>query len=202
MRSFAFAALSLAVAAFAAPIVNVDAEVAADLDLVLRDDLVSLPAIIDQVMSQLAPVTGALSSIVAANATQEVIQPLTDEITSILTGAVSQISNLAGQPVSDILATADGVLDATGVAQLLAPVFTTVSGAAQNVLNLVENGPVGDIVVPLLNDALAALDPVLTTVAPLVNGLLAALAPILGPVVNTLNGLGLGPVVQLLGSIL
>ncbi|KAK7055894.1 hypothetical protein R3P38DRAFT_3253854 [Favolaschia claudopus] len=200
MRSFAFATLSLAVAAFAAPIVNVDAEVAAD--LVLRDDLVPLPAIIDQVMSQLAPVTGALSSIVAANATQEVIQPLTDEITSILTGAVSQISNLAGQPVSDILATADGVLDATGVAQILAPVFTTVSGAAQNVLNLVENGPVGDIVVPLLNDALAALDPVLTTVAPLVNGLLAALAPILGPVVNTLNGLGLGPVVQLLGSIL
>jgi hypothetical protein len=37
---------------------------------------------------------------------------------------VAQISALAGAPLSTILSTADGVIDATGAAQLLAPVLT------------------------------------------------------------------------------
>ncbi|KAF8156282.1 hypothetical protein K438DRAFT_1986868 [Mycena galopus ATCC 62051] len=165
-------------------------------------DVVPLPAILAQLTSQLTPVTSALSSIVSANATQAVVGPLTGQIQSILTGSVSQISALAGSPLSTILSTADGVISTTDAANLLAPVLTMVYGAAQDVLNVVESGPASDAIVPLLNDAIVALDPVLTTAAPLVNGLFAALAPIVGPVVNTANGLGLGPVVSLLGSLI
>ncbi|KAK7055891.1 hypothetical protein R3P38DRAFT_3253852 [Favolaschia claudopus] len=221
MRSFAVA-VTLATAAFAAPAAVsrdllggllgtvggvVNAAVGTIEGTVVNtvatvNGVVPLPTIINQVMSDLGPVTAALSSIVEANATQAVIQPLTEELTAVLTSAVSQLSDLAGKPLAEVLATADGVIDATGAAQLLAPVFTTVYGATQQVLSLVESGPLAADLVPLLNGALGALDPVLTTVAPVVNGLFVALAPLVGPVVNTLNGVGLGPVVQLLGSIL
>ncbi|KAJ7616869.1 hypothetical protein DFH06DRAFT_707581 [Mycena polygramma] len=163
-----------------------------------KRDLVPLPAIITQLTSQLGPLTSALSSIDASNATTDVVGPITDQIKDALSGAVGQVSALAGSPVSTILSTADGVISATDAAQLLAPVFTTVFSATQQVLNVVGASPVA----PLVNDVIGALDPLLSTAAPLVNGLTAALAPILGPVVNTLDGLGLGPVVGLLGSLI
>ncbi|KAJ6489078.1 hypothetical protein C8R45DRAFT_251716 [Mycena sanguinolenta] len=169
---------------------------------VVRADPTPLPAIFNQLVSDLTPVTAALSSIVSSNATAAIVGPLTGEITSILTGAVGEISQLAGAPLSTILSTADGVISATDAANLLAPALTLVYGAAQDVLNVVDSSPAAAVIVPLLNDVIGALDPVLSTAAPLVDGLFAALAPIVGPVVNTLNGLGLGPVVSLLGSII
>ncbi|KAJ7802467.1 hypothetical protein B0H14DRAFT_3488425 [Mycena olivaceomarginata] len=165
-------------------------------------DLLPLPAIFQSLLSELTPVAAELSSIVSSNATAEVVGPLTGEIQSILTGGVAQISALAGAPLSTILSTADGVIDATGAAQLLAPVLTIVFSATQDVLNVVDNSPAAAVITPLLNEAIGALNPVLSTAAPLVNGLFAALGPLIGPLVNTLDGLGLAPVVGLLGSII
>ncbi|KAJ6578035.1 hypothetical protein B0H19DRAFT_1371045 [Mycena capillaripes] len=167
-----------------------------------KRDLVPLPAIFTQLVADLTPVAAALSSIDASNATAEVVTPLTNEIQSIIVGAVGQVSALAGSPVSTILSTADGVISVTEAAQLLAPALTIVYGAVQDVLNVVGSGPTGEIIQPLLNEATGALAPLLTAVAPLVNGLFAALGPLVGPLVNTLDGLGLGPVVGLLGSII
>ncbi|KAF7375605.1 hypothetical protein MSAN_00449100 [Mycena sanguinolenta] len=169
---------------------------------VVRADPTPLPAIFTQMVSDLTPVTSALSSIDSSNATEAVVGPLTNQVTTILTGAVSEISALAGSPLSTILSTADGVISVTDAANLLAPVLTMVYGAAQDVLNVVDSSPAASVITPLLNEAIGALDPVLSTAAPLVDGLFAALAPIVGPVVNTLNGLGLGPVVSLLGSLI
>jgi hypothetical protein len=105
-------------------------------------DLLPLPAVFQSLLSELTPVAAELckgsyfiypphhlltsdpASIVSSNATAEVVGPLTGEIQSILTGGVAQISTLAGAPLSTILSTADGVIDATGAAQLLAPVLT------------------------------------------------------------------------------
>ncbi|KAJ7788230.1 hypothetical protein B0H14DRAFT_3504477 [Mycena olivaceomarginata] len=126
-------------------------------------DLLPLPAVFQSLLSELTPVAAELSSI------------------SILTGGVAQISALAGAPLSTILSTADGVIDATGAAQLLAPVLTIVFTATQDVLNVVDNSPAAAVITPLLNEAIGALNPVLSTAAPLVNGLFAALGPLLGP---------------------
>ncbi|KAJ7239411.1 hypothetical protein B0H12DRAFT_81364 [Mycena haematopus] len=187
----ALAAVALAALTTAAPVA-----------LGRSSDLVPLPAILTQVVSELTPVTAALSSIVSSNATEAVVGPLTDEIQSILISAVSQISALSGAPLSTILSTADGVISTTDAANLLAPVLTMVYGAVQDVLNVVDSEPVSSVIAPLLNEAIGALEPVLITAAPLVNGLFAALGPIVGPVVNTLSGLGLGPVVSLLGTLI
>ncbi|KAJ6577605.1 hypothetical protein B0H19DRAFT_1370756 [Mycena capillaripes] len=167
-----------------------------------KRDLVPLPAILSQLVADLTPVAAVLSSMDASNATAEVVTPITDELQSIITGAVSQVSALAGSPVSTILSTADGVISVTDAAQLLAPALTIVYGAVQDVLNVVGSGPAADVIQPLLNEVTGALAPLLTTIAPLVNGLIAALAPLLGPLVNTLDSLGLGPVVGLVGSII
>ncbi|KAJ6464777.1 hypothetical protein C8R47DRAFT_1201744 [Mycena vitilis] len=160
-------------------------------------DMVPLPAIITQLVGQLGPLTDALSSIDASNATTDVVGPIANQIQGVITGAVGQVSALAGCPVSTILATADGVISATDVAQLLAPVFTTVFDATEEVLKIVGSSPVA----PLINDVLCALDPLLSATAPLVNGLIQALGPILGPAVKTLDAAGLGPVVGLIGTL-
>ncbi|KAJ7622716.1 hypothetical protein DFH06DRAFT_1143055 [Mycena polygramma] len=163
-------------------------------------DMVPLPAIITQLVGQLGPLTDALfneASIDASNATTDVVGPIATQIQGVITGAVGQVSALAGCPVSTILATADGVISATDVAQLLAPVFTTVFDATEEVLKIVGSSPVA----PLINDILCALDPLLSATAPLVNGLMQALGPILGPAVKTLDAAGLGPVVGLIGTL-
>ncbi|KAJ7820794.1 hypothetical protein B0H13DRAFT_2377706 [Mycena leptocephala] len=167
-----------------------------------KRDLVPLPAIFTQLLADVTPIAAALSSITASNATADVVGPLTGQLQSVLTGAVSQASALAGSPVSTILSTADGVISVTDAAQLIAPVLTVVYGGIQDVLNVVGSGPAAEVIQPLLNEASGALAPLLTTVAPLVNGLFAALAPILAPVVGTLDSLGLAPLVGLAGSII
>ncbi|KAF7335474.1 hypothetical protein MVEN_02200900 [Mycena venus] len=121
---------------------------AAPVDLGSASNLVPLPAIFNQLVSDLTPVTAALSSIVASNATEAVVGPITGEITSIFNGAVGQITALAGAPLSTVLSTADGVISATDAAQLLAPALTMVYGAAQDVLNVVDSGPAAAIVTP------------------------------------------------------
>ncbi|KAJ7183605.1 hypothetical protein C8R46DRAFT_1067435 [Mycena filopes] len=167
---------------------------------VARDLPVALPAILTDLVNQLSPVTSLLASIDATNATAEVVGPITDQITAILTPAIGQVTALAGSPLSTVLATADGVISVSDAAQLLAPVLTIVYGATQQVLNAA--GPAAAVVQPLLDEATAALNPLLVALAPLVNGLLAATAPIVGPVVGELDNLGLGPVVGILNSIL
>ncbi|KAJ7062746.1 hypothetical protein C8F01DRAFT_1135100 [Mycena amicta] len=186
----AISTLALAVLSSAAPV-----------DVASRQ-LSSLPDILTGLLSELGPVTGLLSSITSANATADVVGPLTSQVSSIVNGAVSQVSALAGQPVDTILSTADGVIDATGVAQLLAPVLSTTFGALNDVLGVANDAGVASAIQPLLNEAGAALGPLLTTAAPLVNGLLAAAAPLLSPVLGIANDLGLGPVFNLVEGIL
>ncbi|KAJ6555161.1 hypothetical protein DFH09DRAFT_1318350 [Mycena vulgaris] len=167
-----------------------------------KRELVALPAILTQLVADLTPVTTLLSSIDISNATAEVVTPLTDEIQSIISAAVTEVNALAGSPVSTILATADGVLSVVETGQLLAPVLSIVSAAVGEVLTVVDSTPAGAIIQPLLNDVTGVLGTLLSTAAPLVNGLLDVVVPLVQPVIATLDNLGLGPVVGLLGSIL
>ncbi|KAF7291753.1 hypothetical protein HMN09_01234900 [Mycena chlorophos] len=162
----------------------------------------SLPDILTGLLTQLTPVTGLLSSVTSDNATAAVVGPLTSQVSSILNGAVSQVSNLAGQPTSAILGTADGVLNATGVANLIQPVMSTTLGALNDVLAVANDAGVTSVIQPLLNEAGSSLGPILTTATPLVNGLLAAAAPVLSPLLSTVNDLGLGDVLNVVEGIL
>ncbi|KAF7288600.1 hypothetical protein MIND_01426600 [Mycena indigotica] len=51
--------------------------------------------------------------------------PLLTQVGDIVNPAVAQIAALAGQPVSAILASAGGIVDATGVTKLIQPVLAT-----------------------------------------------------------------------------
>ncbi|KAJ7769178.1 hypothetical protein DFH07DRAFT_938313 [Mycena maculata] len=166
-----------------------------------KRDLVPLPAILSQLASDLAPVTSLLSSINLANATAEVVTPITDELQSILSGVVPEIEALAGNPVSTILSTVDGVLSVADAAQLVATPINLVSGALGNVLAVVENSPAVAIITPLLGDVSGVVGTVLTDISPLVDGLLTAAAPLIEDVVGTLDNLGLGPVIATIGPL-
>ncbi|KAJ7051974.1 hypothetical protein C8F01DRAFT_1172613 [Mycena amicta] len=164
--------------------------------------LSSLPDILTGLLTQLTPVTDLLNSITAANATTEVVGPILSQIGNVVTPAVSQISALAGQPTSMILASAEGLVDAAGVAKLIQPILSTTYGALNSVLAVAQSTGVDALIQPLINEAGGALNPILATAAPLVNGLLAAAGPILSPALGLANDLGLAPVLSLVEGIL
>ncbi|KAF7311934.1 hypothetical protein MIND_00204800 [Mycena indigotica] len=169
---------------------------------VQQRQLASLPDILTGLLADLTPVTDLLNSITASNATTEVVGPLLTQVGDIVNPAVAQIAALAGQPVGTILASAEGVVDATGVATLIQPILATTTGALNSVLAVANAAGAGAALQPLLAEAGSLLNPILATAAPLVNGLLAAAAPVLGPVLKLTNDLGLGPVLQLVEGLL
>ncbi|KAJ7051975.1 hypothetical protein C8F01DRAFT_1172618 [Mycena amicta] len=200
MLSFArLATLSVfAVSALAAP-VSVQKR---DGDLV-SSTLGSIPCIIDHLVGELTPVTDALSAITSTESDLlDTVTPLASHLTYLLDGAVADISALAGQPVNDILAAADGtILSVADVAGIVAPVFATVIDALDSVLAVAQATGALHAVEPVLATVGAALCPLLSTTAPLVDGLLAAAAPLLIPVLGTADTLGLAPVVSLVEGV-
>nr|GAT56898.1 predicted protein [Mycena chlorophos] len=167
----------------------------------------SLPCIIDSLTSQLKPVTDAL---LAINVNVDVnvdlvakITPLTNQLISILGGAVVDISALVGLSTSTILLAADEtVLTVDAVAQLIAPVYITVIDALDSVHGVAVDLNVEAEVEAVLVTVGPALSPILATADPLVGGLLAATAPLLSTVMGTAQTLGLSSVINLVGGIL
>ncbi|CAK5269938.1 unnamed protein product [Mycena citricolor] len=194
---FSISQIALTAAAFAA------FTTAAPIEHFPKRDLIALPAILIQLSVDLAPVTASLSSITSANATAAVVQPIAHQLSTILSGAVSDVSALAGSPLDVVLATTNGVLGATQTAQLVAPVVQMVLGSAQSVLNVAGSTGAVSVIQPILNDALSVVNPLLSTgpLSPIVNGLLVALVPVLTPLTGILNVLGLGSVMRLVNSV-
>jgi len=186
----AFSTLALAAFAAAAPVAGPKRQVA------------TLSDVLTATLAELTPLTSSLSSLTSANATAGVVGPLTQQISTTVNGAVSQVSALASQPIDAVLATADGVLDASDAAQLLAPVINTLIGALNDVLGVAQSAGVTAVIQPLLDDVSTTVAPLLNVVAPLVDGLIAATGPLLSPALATLNDLDLGSVVDLVDSVL
>ncbi|KAJ7490600.1 hypothetical protein FB451DRAFT_1513345 [Mycena latifolia] len=142
-----------------------------------RDLPVALSAILTQLSLDLAPVTApplyAASLVLfyhlADMRFQQVITPLTDEIASIISGALAQVGALAGALLDTVLPTADGIIFVTDAAALLAPVLSTIYGALGDVLAVVNGTPAGPLIQPLINDAFDLLNPLLTVIAPLIS---------------------------------
>ncbi|KAJ7211606.1 hypothetical protein GGX14DRAFT_623147 [Mycena pura] len=206
----AFSTLALAAFAAAAPVAAPKRQ-AATLNDVLTATLAKLTPLTSSLCTRLLPflplfrsslTQSAPASLTSANATAGVVGPLTQQISTIVNGAVSQVSALASQPIDAVLATADGVLDASDAAQLLAPVINTLIGALNDALGVAQLAGVTAVIQPLLDDVSATVAPLLNVVAPLVNGVLAATAPLLSPALATLNDLDLGSVVDLVESVL
>ncbi|KAJ7199006.1 hypothetical protein GGX14DRAFT_573088 [Mycena pura] len=194
MRSFSQIA-ALAVVAFVG--LAAAAPVAAP-----KRQLKSLPTILDELRSNMVPVTDGLNSLTADTATPATLTAFAQQMSDVVSPAVTQISALAGSPVGTILATSDGVLTPTQAAQHLAPVLTAVYGAVNQVSALTSSTGAASTVQPQLNTIAGALDPLLGAVAPLVNGLLAALGPILGPISSTGGGFGFGPALGIVDGVI
>nr|GAT56899.1 predicted protein [Mycena chlorophos] len=169
---------------------------------VQQRQLSTVSDILSGLLSDISPVTDLLNSITASNATSAVLEPILTQLGDVINPAVSALGDLAGQPASTILATADGVLDAAGVASLMSPILSNTYSALDTVLAVANDAGVTFAIQPLLNEAGALLNPLLAATAPLVNGLLAALGPEIAPLLTTIDDLGLGSVLELVESIL
>ncbi|KAJ7191106.1 hypothetical protein GGX14DRAFT_601165 [Mycena pura] len=125
MRSFsqiaALAVVALAALAAAAPVAEP------------KRQLKSLPTIFDELRSNMAPVTDGLNSLTADTATPATLTAFAQQMSDIISPAVTQISALAGSPVGTILATSDGVLTPTQATQRITSFFITVYGATTRV---------------------------------------------------------------------
>ncbi|KAJ7082300.1 CHAT domain-containing protein [Mycena epipterygia] len=149
----------------------------------------------------LKPVCASLSSINIRNATADIFTPLTDEVKSLLSAAASEVSALAGRPMSMILSSkgcecssisseSHGVLSVPDIAQLLTlvlsgasvtethAVFAACKWSLGDVLTAVESTPAADTISPLLCDATTGLATLLSTASPIVDGLLGAVTPL------------------------
>ncbi|KAJ7122218.1 hypothetical protein C8R44DRAFT_876521 [Mycena epipterygia] len=124
--------------------------------------MAGLPTILTKLTADLKSVYDSLSSINIGNATADVVTPLTNEVKSLLSAAVSEVSALACSPLSTILSSkgcecsgtsSHGVLSVPDVVQLLAPVLSLVTGALGDVLAVVDSTPAADIISPLLCNA-------------------------------------------------
>ncbi|KAJ7620993.1 hypothetical protein FB45DRAFT_132469 [Roridomyces roridus] len=162
----------------------------------------TLPSILGDLSSKLGPVTSLLSSINLDNATAEVVTPITDELQSIMQGAVTELTALVGTPVSDILSTAEGAISTSDAAQLLANPLNTVSQAVADLVTAVQGSPAGAIINPLMADVTGVVNQVLAATGPLVPGLLPLVAPLTQGAFGLLDNLGMSPVVGVVAQLL
>ncbi|KAJ6599768.1 hypothetical protein DFH09DRAFT_1503927 [Mycena vulgaris] len=166
-----------------------------------------LPAILSQLLTDLQPVTCALSSINIGNATAEIVTPLTNEVQSILSAAISEVSGLAGGALSGILSTSgcgcsgasSGVLSVPETAKLLAPVLSLVTDALGHVHGVIDSTSASVTIAPLLTTCGGGVSTLLSTISPIVSGLVSAVLPLVSTLTGTLSSLGLN--VSFLGSL-
>ncbi|KAG8221640.1 hypothetical protein J3R82DRAFT_1919 [Butyriboletus roseoflavus] len=151
MRFFAIASVlfTAAVAVFASPVVE-------------RQAPQSVAVVLSGLSDTVTPLANQLLYANAQNATQETLTPIIGDISTALTGAVSSLNLLVGQPTEVIMASVDGttILAASDIATLLSVIVNLIFTAISAVL-LVVDVAIYSIIYALL----AALGQVLFNIA-------------------------------------
>jgi len=155
----------------------------------------SLAVVFSEATSALNPVLGQLTAIKGDAIEVATITPVTNEVTAIIQKAVDATKALQGQPISVIMASANGAVQQISIpdlATIVAGLLSLVLGALASVLKEVSLSGKLDVITPIL----AAVGGLLSVLVSLVVGLvgaqlLPALAPLIQGLIPTINSLGL-----------
>ncbi|KAL0581288.1 hypothetical protein V5O48_000771 [Marasmius crinis-equi] len=215
MRSFSvIATIACAALSYAAPLINVDADVNAkpiakvDASVNVRHDK-GVPDVIQAVTVQITTVVAPLTFITSQNATVEAITPVLNEVKTILGGAITEVTaitgpvtgvagGLVGGLLNTVLSLAGKVLSIADVAGLLATLLKVVFVALGAVLKVVAAADKAAIQ-PLLAEVVKLVVDLLKLVLPVVGGLLGALLPLVGDVLKIADALGVTDILASVG---
>ncbi|KAG6811978.1 hypothetical protein H0H92_005012 [Tricholoma furcatifolium] len=165
-----------------------------------RDDLQTLPEILNSAQAQLATVAANLN-VAASNGpvSVQVLVNIVAQVGNIVNGAVSSVKLLVGMS-SDFILTLNGqVLSVTAVAQLVLSLVATVGAILSYTLKLVVAASQGTVLSAIANVGPIVVN-LIQAIFTLVPGISAALQPTLGPVITVFTGLQLTIVVQALNG--
>ncbi|KAG9313682.1 hypothetical protein JVU11DRAFT_6028 [Chiua virens] len=193
MRFFAVASvlLTAAVSVFASPVVE-------------RQTPQSAAVVLTSLTNTVTPLANRLLYATTANATQATLTPIIGDISTAVTGAVTSLNLLVGQPVDIILASVDGttILAASDIATLLSVVVNLVFTASSAVL-LVVDITIYSVIYSLLSSLGGVVFSLISILLSLVVGLLSPLLILIAPVLSIISSLGLTTLLsELLGGLL
>jgi len=160
----------------------------------------AIAIIITEAQSQVAPLTQKISFATAQNCSSDDLSPIAAELQSILSGAATEIKNLAGQPLDIVLGAVNGVGQITvpELAQLIDGLLTDVIGAL-GVLEITLGPKIQTLISGVLCDVIQTTADLLCNIKTLVSDLLAQLVPIIGSLIPTILNLNLSSVIAALG---
>jgi hypothetical protein len=161
-------------------------------------EILTLSIVLTELRDHLGPVTEQLKSIKAQDATVEHLTPLVAQINVILGDAVTSVKCLVGRPISEILATVDGELDAAHLAKLLADVINLVMIAVGAVFDLVADLHVHELLCTILSALACLIQEVLSLVGSTLAGVLGCLLPLIGGVLHFILELNVETLIRVL----
>ncbi|TFK82732.1 hypothetical protein K466DRAFT_499768 [Polyporus arcularius HHB13444] len=169
-----------------------------------RDATQSIAVILTDVTTKLGPVTDVLKFVTSQNATVEAVSGPIGEIKDILTGAVTSLEALVGQPAEVILASVEGTAQITveELGKLVATLVVVVFEALGAVLK-VAGGAIDQALLQLLCVVGGLVGTLLAIVLKLVGGivgeLLAVVLPLIQTVVPFILNLNINQIISVLG---
>ncbi|KAG6820024.1 hypothetical protein H0H93_006362 [Arthromyces matolae] len=158
-----------------------------------RDDLQSLPTILQDGKDKLTDVSTALNTLLASDNTvsAETLTPFIQQSGAILSDLLTAAKLLQGQPQEAILGVGGTVKD---VATLVWAIVSLVVGILATVLKAAS--PATEVIQPVIDTVGSVLGELVPFLLSLVDGLLVILGPLLSSVFSLLGGLGLGNLLQ------
>ncbi|KIJ57626.1 hypothetical protein HYDPIDRAFT_44859 [Hydnomerulius pinastri MD-312] len=189
MRAFSTIAvlLTAALSVFATPLAE-------------RQTPASVAVVLSQLSSSVTPLANQLLYATPENATSENLTPIIGGISTSVTGAVSSLNLLVGQPTTVIMASVDGTtqLAATDISSILSEIVNLIFTSLSAVLAVVD-ATILTLITSLVSELGTLVFSLLSVVLSLVVGLLAPLLVLLAPVLSIISSLGL---TSLLGDLL
>ncbi|KAF9261149.1 hypothetical protein L218DRAFT_946334 [Marasmius fiardii PR-910] len=219
MRSFSvLATIACAALSYAAPLISVEAGAKVDAiakvgaAVQARHDQ-GIPDVIQQVTVQITTVIAPLTFLTSQNATVDVVTPILSEVKTILGGAVTEVTTIAGTAtgatgglvgglvgglLKTVFSLAGQVLSLADVAGLLATLLKVVFTALGVVLKVVSSADKAALQ-PILAEVAGLVADLLKVVLPLLGGLVGALIPLIGDVLTVVDALGVTDLFAALG---
>ncbi|KAF7984154.1 hypothetical protein HWV62_16814 [Athelia sp. TMB] len=188
----------------------------------LRDSPLSLPAILQNVITQVEPLVEQLSAYqyfvlfgmhllthislslpaftTVENATEAALGPIASSLESILSAAAAEVENLLGQPLEIILGAVndDGKAAVADLAKTVSDLVTITVGALNQVATL-EGSKIQTLVATLFSDTETTLGDLLNNLEAVVTGLKNQLVPLIAQLIPIIYNLNLADIIAFLG---
>jgi len=137
-----------------------------------------IQSIITEVTTVLTPLLEELSSITSDNCTAAVLEPIIEEISVALNEAISQVTAVAGETLTSILTTVDGVvLTVSEVAEQVSELLTLIFTAFDELMRIVLTEHTAEVV-ELIDKSVVIIAHLVLVIADVVEHVLHSLSGI------------------------